>query len=105
MYGLCKIHNLVEHPNDIPPFHPILLAIGSYIYGLAKFFVPLLKEYTIQEYSVKDSFPFCKEVSEQDSDLYMAPFDSHSSLTFPWMNSYIFEKKVFLITIARSHDC
>ena len=32
-----------------------------------------LKEYAIQEYSGKDSF--CKKVSEQDSDFYMASFD------------------------------
>lgn len=32
-----------------------------------------LSEYTIQEYSGKDSF--CKKVSEQDIDFYMASFD------------------------------
>ena len=32
-----------------------------------------LNEYTIQEYSGKDSF--CKKLSEQDIDFYMASFD------------------------------
>ena len=59
LYGLCKIHKRKENENDIPPFRPILSAIGTCTYNLAKFFVPLLKDLTLNEYNVKDSFSFC----------------------------------------------
>ena len=66
MYGLCKIHKPIEDPNDIPPFRLISSALRACAYSLAKFFDPVLKEYTINEYTVKDSFSFCKGLSEED---------------------------------------
>ena len=62
MYGLCKVHKGITPNDSVPPFRPILSAIGTCSYNLAKFFVPLLKQYTINEYTVKDSFSFCKEI-------------------------------------------
>ena len=59
----------------MPPFRPILSAIGTATYNLAKFFVPFLKEFTVNEYTVSDSFSFCKEIKDQDSSLFMALFD------------------------------
>ena len=56
-------------------------AIGTCIYNLATFFVPLLKQYTINEYTVKDSFSFCKEIANQDPQLFMASFDIQSMFT------------------------
>ena len=48
MYGLCKVHKYNSSTNDIPPFRPILSAIGTAMYNLAKFFVPILKEFTVK---------------------------------------------------------
>ena len=62
MNGLWKVHKDIT-PNDcVPPFRPIFSAIGTCNYNLAKLSVPLLKQYVINEYTVKDSFPFCKEI-------------------------------------------
>ena len=51
IYGLSST-------NDIPPFRPILSAISIATYNLAKFFVPILQEFTVNEHTVSDSFPF-----------------------------------------------
>ena len=58
MYGLCKVPKYNSSTSDIPPFRPILSAIGIATYNLAKFFVPILKEFTVNEYTVSDSFSF-----------------------------------------------
>ena len=50
LYGLPKVHK------DTCPARPILSAIGTFNYKLAKFFVPLLQPFTSGEYTVKDSF-------------------------------------------------
>ena len=44
--------------NDIPHFWPILSAIGTATYNLAKFCVSVLKEFTVNEYTVSDSCHF-----------------------------------------------
>ena len=62
MHSLCKVHKYNSSTNNIPPFRAILLAIGTATYNLAKFFVPILKEFTVNEYTVRDSFSFCKEI-------------------------------------------
>ena len=68
--------------NDpVPPFRPILSAIGTCNYNLAKFFGPILKQFTINKYKVKDSFSFCKEILDQDPNLFMASFDIQSLFT------------------------
>ena len=43
MYGLCKIHKGTTVNDPVPPFRPILSAIGTCNYNLAKCFVPVLK--------------------------------------------------------------
>ena len=58
MYGLCKVPKYNSSTNDIPPFRPILSAISIATYNLAKFFVPILQEFTVNEYTVSDSFSF-----------------------------------------------
>ena len=75
MYGLCKIHKGATINDPLPSFQPILSAIGTCNYNLLKSFVPILKQFTINEYTVKDSFPFCKEILYQDPNLFMASFD------------------------------
>ena len=39
MYGLCKDHKFNPVTKDVPPFRPILSAIGTSTYNLAKCFV------------------------------------------------------------------
>ena len=81
MYGLCKVHKDQTNGAELPPFRPILSAIRTCSYNLAKFFVPILKEITINEYTVKDSFSFAGEIVEQDSNLCMVSFDVESLFT------------------------
>ena len=81
MYGLCKVHKGRGASNDLPPFGPILSAMGNCTYNIPKFFVPVLKDFTLNEYIVRDSFSFCDEIQEQDNNLYMASFDIESLFT------------------------
>ena len=79
LYGLGKIHKVLE--DGIPTFRPILSAIGTPTYKLAKFCDKLLKPITTNEYTIKDSFSFAKEVEEFDSKLIMASFYVKSLFT------------------------
>ena len=79
LYGLAKIHKKLI--DGCPPFRPILSAIGTPTYKLAKFFVPILNSITTNEYSVKDSFEFSKEILKQNSKFYMASLDIDSLFT------------------------
>ena len=79
LYGLGKIHK--ETRNGIPPFHPILSAIGTPTYNLATFLLKFLKFSTANEFTVIDSFHFAEEISRQDSNLHMASLDVDSLFT------------------------
>ena len=81
MYRLCKVHKGRGASNDLPPFRPILSAIGTCTYNIAKFFVPIIKDFTSNEYTTRESFSFCDEIQEQDNNLYMASFDIESLFT------------------------
>ena len=81
MYGLCKVHKGRRASNDLPPFRPILSAMGTCTYNIAKFVVPILKDFTLNKYTVRDSFSFCDEIQEQGNNLYMASFDTESLFT------------------------
>ena len=54
LYGLAKIHKALE--DGIPSLRPILAAIGTSTYNLAKFCDQLLKPLTSNDYAIKDSF-------------------------------------------------
>ena len=58
--------------NGLPPFKPILSAIGTPTYKLAKLLVPVLSDITQNEFTVKDPYAFVDEILPQNSDLYMA---------------------------------
>ena len=79
LYGSCKVHKPVS--GVCPPFRPILSAIGTSTYNLAKFFVPLLKEFTMNKHTVSDTFSFAEDIRKQDSNLYMTSFDVDSLFT------------------------
>ena len=81
LYGLCKVHKKTPEGHNCPPFRPILSAIGTVSYNLAKFLVPLLEPITKNQYVCKDSFSFAADVREQNPDLYMASFDVDSLFT------------------------
>lgn len=79
MYGLCKVHKKVVEKS--PPFRQILSAIGTCSYNIAKFFVPILKDHSSTEYTLKDSFTFAEEIRNQNPSLYMTSFDVESLFT------------------------
>ena len=79
MYGLCKVHKDII--DNCPPFRPIFSAINTPTYKLAKFFVPILKSLTSNEYTVNDSFPFAEKTVEQDSQYFMGSLDVDSLFT------------------------
>ena len=54
LYGLCKVHK--SSVDGCPPFRPILSAIDTPTYKLAKFLVPHLTPLTKNEYTVSDSY-------------------------------------------------
>ena len=58
MYDLAKVHKIFI--DGLPSFRPILSAIGTPTYKLAKFLVPVLEPLTTNEYTVKDTFTFAK---------------------------------------------
>ena len=78
MYRLFKVHKGTCDNHNVPPFSQILSAIGIWSYNLAKLFVPILRQVTVNEYTVKDSFSFCKEILDQDPNLFMVSFDNQS---------------------------
>ena len=79
LYGLCKIHkSLID---NCPPFRPILSAIKTPSYNIAKFLVPILEPITTNKFTIKNSFEFAKDVINQDSGLYMASLDVESLFT------------------------
>ena len=73
MYGLAKGQKPTK--NGVPPFRPILSAIGTPTYNFAKFLVPILSPHTVGEFTVKDSFSFSEEITQQNCQCYMASFD------------------------------
>ena len=79
LYGLCKVHK--ECVDKSPPFRPILSAIRTPSYELAKFLVPILSNLTTNEYVTKDSFSFANDVQKQNASLFMTSFDIDSLFT------------------------
>ena len=60
LYGSAKVHKPLI--NGLPPFRPILSAIGTPTYKPAKFLVPVLLDITQNQFTVKDSFTFVDEI-------------------------------------------
>ena len=56
LYGLCKTHEKVL--DKCPPFKPILSAIRTPSYNLAKYLVPRIEPVTKNNFMVKNSFEF-----------------------------------------------
>ena len=79
LHGSGKIHK--ETRNGLPPFCPILSAIDTLTYKLAKFLLKFLTPSTANEYTVIDSFHFAEEICQQHSNLHMASLDVDSLFT------------------------
>ena len=62
-------------------FCQILSATGTPTNNLAKFCNQLLKPLTSNDYRIKDSFSFAKEVRDFDASCFMASFDTKSLFT------------------------
>ena len=75
------MHKGVGANGNPPPFRPILSAINTPSYKIAKFLTPLLCNLTKNEFVSKDSFEFARVVRNQNPDLYMASFDIDSLFT------------------------
>ena len=79
LYGNPKVHKTVV--NSTSKFRPILSAINTPTYSLAKYLNPILPPLTINEFTVKKSFDFAEEVVSYDNKLYMASLDVESLFT------------------------
>ena len=79
MYGLSKIHKPLI--NNFPKLRPILSAINTATYSWVKFFASLLKCFTMNEYTLKDSFEFAKDIINLNSNCFMASLDVGSLFT------------------------
>ena len=78
LYGLVKIHK--ETRNGLTHFCPILSAVGTPIYKLAKFLLKFLTPSTANEYTIIDSFHFAEEICQQGLNLHMASLDVNAFL-------------------------
>ena len=76
---MAKVHKPVT--DRCPSLRPILSAINTPSYKLAKFLVPLLTPLTSNDFTIKDSVSFAEEVSSLDSAYYMTSFDIESLFT------------------------
>ena len=79
LYGQAKVHKPVE--DNCPSFRPILSAIGTPTYDLAKFLVLILKPLIENEYTVHDSFSLASEVSKFNAKNLMVSLDVESLFT------------------------
>ena len=79
MYGLSKIHKPLV--NGFPKLRHILTAINTGTYKWETFFVPLLKPFTSNNYTVKGSFDFAKDITQPSSKLFMTSLDVDSLFT------------------------
>ena len=67
--------------NNCPPFRPILSAIGAPSYNIAKFLVPIIKPLTTNDFTLKDTLEFSRDILNQNANLFMASHDVHSLFT------------------------
>ena len=87
LYGLPKVHKLLV--GGIPKYRLILSTIGTCSSKLAKFLVPILDDISHNEFTIKDSFSFGKEVLGMDSSLFMGSLDIEALFTSLPLNETI----------------
>ena len=69
LYGLQKVHK--ETKNRLPFFRSILSVLYTYLQTSKVFITIFITPLTENEYTVKDSFHFGKQICKQDPDLCM----------------------------------
>ena len=74
-----KIHEPLV--NRFPELKPILSAINTGACKWQKLFIPLLKPFTSNNCTVKDSFDIAKDTTQQNFKLFMASLDVDSLFT------------------------
>ena len=79
LYGLSKIHKPLV--GGLPKMRPILSAIGTCGYNVAKFLVPILSTIVNGPFSIINSFTFNHEILEQNSSLIMGSLDVDALFT------------------------
>ena len=79
LYDNPKVHKPFVH--NMPKFRPILSSIKNPKYNLPKLLMPILEALTHNEFTVKDSFSFPKEITEYDSSIFIASPDVESLFT------------------------
>ena len=78
MYGLPKVHK----PNA--PLRPMLSAIGTPTYKIAKFLIPLLNPLSLSSYLIHDTFSFVQDILKlnfNSDNITMASLDIKSLFT------------------------
>ena len=62
LHGLCRVQKKPDEPNGLPPLRPVLSAIvparTTFLLVQQNFSYKYLKEFTVNEHTVKDSFSF-----------------------------------------------
>ena len=80
LYGLCKAHKKVL--DKFPPFRPILSAIKTPSYNLAKILVPLIEPIPKNNFTVKNSFEFSKEICERNPEYFISRLNVECLFTY-----------------------
>ena len=77
LYGLPKIHKAGA------PIRPIISAVKTYNYGLAKYLDEILKPLVDSEFILKDTYDFVNKIGNLDlnNDRYLVSFDVESLFT------------------------
>ena len=76
LYGLPKTHKLGN------PIRPILSTLNTFNYKVAKYLVPILEPLTSNEFTLKNSYDFVKEIKTLEvANTVMASFDIKSLFT------------------------
>ena len=79
LYGLCKVYKKIV--DRCPPFRPTLSAIRTPSYKIGKFLVHRMNSITSNQFTVKETFCFAKEIVKEDSSLVMSSLDVDSFFT------------------------
>ena len=72
---------VIHQESYMPNLRPILSPIYTPGYNLAKFLIPILEPLTHNEFTVKNSFSFAKEITNYDSSLFMSSLVVESLFT------------------------
>ena len=82
-------------------FRPILSAINTPAYKLAKFLVPISKSLTSNEHTVKYSFAFTEEIVEKDSQFFMGKLDIDSLLLTSYLKRILTSALIHVLKIRK----